>query len=157
MRKTTLILALAMITLLSSSCSAIYHKIKYSNKDIQISNPCEGETGLDFKIISLIGDKDEQTVTFTGKFINHDVNKNVSVGGNFISYDAEGNGHNSLRDVAAYKALTDVGVKFSFRIPGKMVPKRNKKMAVIAFDIDDCRIELRNVPIIWKTIKKEEK
>ena len=157
MRKASIILGFAFMMLMTSSCGTIYRKIKYSSKDIQISNPCAVETGLDFKIVSLIGDKDEQTLTFTGKFINHDVNKNVSVGGNFVSYDMDGNGHNALRDVKAYKALTDTWVKFSFRVPGKLVPKRNKQMAVIAFDIDDCRIELRNVPIIWKKIEKEEK
>ena len=154
MKKLTLFIGLALMTVFISSCT-IYEKIIFSSKDIIISNPCEGETGLDFKFISLIGDKDEQTLRLTGKFINHDVNKNISVGGNLVSYDEEGNAHNNTREVNTYKALTDVTVKFSFSIPGQMVPKRNKKMPVISFEIGDCHIEMRNVPIVWKTIDKE--
>ena len=155
MRKLLLFFGFAMIAMLTTSCSTIYQKIKYSNKDIEISNPCEGEE-IDFKLISLIGDKDEQTMVLNCRFINRNVNKEIRVGNNFMAYDTEGIAHNSSRG-KDYKALTDKKVNFSIDVPGKVVPKKVKKMAVIAFDIDDCRIEMRNVPIIWKKIKKEDK
>lgn len=154
MRKISLLLSLAMIVMLLSSCGTIYQKIKYSNKDIEISNPCEGEE-IDFKLISLIGDKDEQTMVLNCRFINRNVNKDIRVR-NFMAYDTEGVAHNTSRS-NEYKALTDKKVNFSIDVPGKVVPKKVKKMAVIAFDIDDCHIEMRNVPIIWKKIKKEDK
>lgn len=156
MKKFYLIIGIALVTVFMSSCT-LYEKIVFSSKDITISNPCEGETGLDFKLVSLIGDKDLQTLTLNGKFVNHDVNKNLKVGENLVSYDQEGNAHNDARNLQTYKALTDVQVKFSLQIPGQLVPKRNKKMAVISFDLGECRIELRNVPIMWKKIQKEEK
>lgn len=154
MRKLYLIIAALLCTIMMSSC-VLYEKYLFSSKDIAISNPCEGETGLDFKIISLIGDRNTQTLTLTGKFINHDVNKVVKVGGELICYDAEGNAHNSNNSFTSFKSLTDVPVRFEMPIPGQMVPKRNKKMSVISFDIDECRIELRNVPIMWKTVEKK--
>ena len=47
--------------------------------------------------------------------------------------------------------ITDVPVKDSFEIPGKANPNVVKIMPVISFNIgDECRIELRNVPINWK-------
>lgn len=155
MRKLFLLFGFAMIVMLTTSCSTIYQKIKYSNKDITISNPCEGEI-IDFKLISLIGDKEEQTMVLNCRLINRDVNKDIRVGGNFIAYDTEGAEHKTSRS-DSYKAKTDKKVNFSIEIPGKAIPKKVKKMAVIAFDMDDCRVELRNVPIIWKKIKKEEK
>ncbi len=155
MRKIFLLFGVAVIMMMSSSCNTIYHKIKYSNKSIEISNNCENEE-LDFKLISLIGDKKEQTIVLNGRFINRDVNKDLRVGGNLIAYDTEGVPHNSNRSTQ-YEALTDKKVYFSLEIPGKAVPRKVKKMAIIAFDIDNCRVELRNVPIIWKKIKDEKK
>ena len=156
MRKLYLLIGIILVTSFMSSC-VLYEKIVFSSKDITISNSCEGETGMDFKFVSLIGDKEEQTVTLTGKFINHDVNKNLRVGDNLIAYDEEGNAHNNARNIQTYKALTDITVKFSLEIPGQMVPKRNKKMTVISFGIGDCHIEMRNVPIVWKKIEKDNK
>lgn len=155
MRKLLLFFGFAMIAMLTTSCSTIYQKIKYSNKDITISNPCEGEE-IDFKLISLIGDKEEQTMVLNCRLINRGVNKNIYVGGNFLAYDTEGVAHKSSRS-DSYNAKTDKKVNFSIEIPGKAIPKKVKKMAVIAFDMGDCRVELRNVPIIWKKFKKEEK
>ena len=96
--------------MLLSSCGTIYQKIKYSNKDIEISNPCEGEE-IDFKLISLIGDKDEQTMVLNCRFINRNVNKDIRVR-NFMAYDTEGVAHNTSRS-NEYKALTDKKVNFS--------------------------------------------
>lgn len=152
MKKIFLVISLAMIVTLLSSCSTIYRKIKYSDKDIEISNPCEGED-IDFKLISLIGDKNEQTMVLNCRLINRNVNKDIRVGNNFTAYDTEGIAHD-LSWGKNYKALTDKKVDFSIEIPGKVLPKKVKKMAVIAFDIDDCRIEMRNVPITWKKTEK---
>lgn len=154
MRKLFLLLGFAMVVILTVSCGTIHQKIKYSSKDIQISNPCEGED-LDFKLISLIGDKEEQTMVLNCRFINRDVNKEIRVGGNFVAYDTEGDEHSGNR-TKEYTAKTDKKVDFSIDIPGKVVPRKVKKMAVITFNIGDCRIEMRNVPIIWKKIDKEK-
>lgn len=156
MRKFFTIFSIVSVTLLMTSC-AIHEKHVFSSDEITISNPCADAT-IDFKLVSLIGDKDAQTMTLTGKFVNHGVNKDITVGRNLVAYDTEGDAHNTTSRVAVdYKSLTDVAVKFSFQIPGQVVPKKVKKMSVIAFDIDDCRVELRNVPIIWKSNKKEDK
>lgn len=154
MKRTYLLLVFALTMLLTTSCSTIYQKIKYSSKSIEISNPCEGDE-MDFKIISLIGDKDEQTMVLKCRFINRDVNKEIRVGGNFVAYDTEGDEHSGNRAME-YTAKTDKKVDFSIDIPGKVVPRKVKKMAVIAFNVGDCRIEMRNVPIIWKKIDKEK-
>lgn len=154
MRRLFLLLGFAMVAMLTVSCSTIHQKIKYSNKDIQISNPCEGEN-LDFKLISLIGDKEEQILVLNCRLINRDVNKDIRVGGHLVAYDTEGNEHSGNR-TSEYTAKTDKKVDFSLDIPGKVLPKKVKKMAVISFDIGDCNIEIRNVPIIWKKIDKEK-
>lgn len=155
MRKLFLLSGIAMIVLLSTSCSTIYQKIKYSSDTIEISNPCEGDK-LDFKLISLIGDKEEQTMVLNFRIINRDVNKNLNVGENFVCYDTEGVEH-SARMGKTYQARTDKKVFVSIDIPGKVVPKKVKKMSAITFKIDDCDIQIKNVPIIWKRIKKEDK
>ena len=154
MKRLSLLFGFALIILLTSSCGTIYQKIKYSNKDIQISNPCEGED-IDFKLISLIGDKEEQTMVLNCRFINRNVNKDIRVGGNFVCYDTEGVQHGARTQ--SFDAKTDKKINFSIELQGKVLPKKVKKMAVIAFDIDNCRIEMRNVPIIWKKIDKENK
>lgn len=155
MKKVSLLFGFVLLILLTSSCGAINQKIKYSNKNIQISNPCEGED-IDFKLISLIGDKEEQTMVLNCRFINRNVNKEIRVGGNFVCYDSEGVAYGASRS-QSFDAKTDKKINFSIELQGKALPKKVKKMAVIAFDIDDCRIEMRNVPIIWKKIDKENK
>ena len=32
--------------------------------------------------------------------------------------------------------------------------RKVKKMAAIAFDVDDCHIEVKNVPVVWEKRKK---
>ncbi|MBQ6084322.1 MAG: hypothetical protein IJK92_08235 [Bacteroidales bacterium] len=155
MKKLFLLFGLALTMLLTTSCGTIYQKIKYSNKSIEISNPCQGEE-MDFKLISLIGDKEEQTMVLNCRLINRGVNKDVRVGGNFVAYDTEGVGHNGISGFNI-TAKTDKKVDFHINIPGKVVPRKVKKMAAITFDIDDCHIEMKNVPIMWKKIEKENK
>ena len=155
MRRLLLLFGFAMMVMLTTSCSTIYQKIKYSDKDITISNPCEGQD-LDFKLISLIGDKENQTMVLNCRIINRDVNKEMNIGSNFIAYDTEGVEHKRSWG-NNYTAKTDKKVNISIEIPGKVVPKKVKKMTVISFNAGDCHIEMRNVPIIWKKIKKEDK
>ena len=155
MRKFILPLLFTTVMMLTSSCSTIYQKIKYSNKNIEISNPCQDET-IDFKLISLIGDKEEQTLVLNCRFINMDVNADIRVGGNFVCYDTEGVAHNS-NSSKSYNARTDKKVDFSINIPGKVVPRKVKKLNVVSFDIGDCHITMKNVPIIWRKIDKENK
>lgn len=155
MRKFILPLVCAIVMTMTTSCSTIYQKIKYSNKNIEISNPCQDET-IDFKLISLIGDKEEQTLVLNCRFINRDVNANIAVGGNLVCYDTEGVAHNTYSS-RSYDARTDKKVNFSINIPGKVVPRKVKKLSVVSFDIGDCRITMKNVPIIWKKIEKENK
>lgn len=154
MKKLFLLFGLALTMLLTTSCGTICQKIKYSNKSIEISNPCQGEE-IDFKLISLIGDKEEQTMVLNCRFINRNVNKVIRVGGNFVCYDTEGVQHGARTQ--SFDARTDKKINFSIELQGKVLPKKVKKLSVIAFDIDDCRIEMRNVPIIWKKIDKENK
>ena len=73
----------------------------------------------------------------------------------FIACDDEGEEHNDnnyySRTSKDFNMITDVPVKYSFEIPGKANPNVVKIMPVISFNIgDECRIELRNVPINWK-------
>lgn len=120
---------------------------KSSNNEMSISNPCD--EWLDVEFVSLIGSKGAQTVKLTCKMINHDVNATMYVR-KFICYDADGNEHNDGWYRQEYKTLVDVPVKFSINIPGKISPLKTKVIPVIGFDIDDCHIELRNVPVNWK-------
>lgn len=118
-------------------------------KELEISNACD--EWLDFEFVSLVGSKGAQTVKLTGKITNHELNAKIKVGGNFISYDSEGNEHNDKNIYASsYNTVTDVPVKFTLTIPGRINPAKTKVMPVMSFDVGDCRIEMRNVPINWK-------
>lgn len=154
MRKLTLLFALVIVSVSMSSC-VFYKMIKFSNKEIQISNACEGEK-IDFKLISLIGDKDEQTMTLNCKIINRGVTKDIKIGGQLMAYDCEGEAHSSSR-AQTIRIKTDKKAIVAIPIPGQVLPKKVKKMAAIAFDVDDCRIEIKNVPVMWQKFKKEEK
>ena len=115
--------------------------------EMTISNPCDD--WLDFEFVSLVGSRGSQTVKLTAKITNHDSNKKMYVGGRFISYDSEGNEHNTS-SYTSYNMITDVPVKITLDVSGKINPAKTTVMPVISFNIDDCRIEMRNVPINWK-------
>jgi len=116
--------------------------------EMTISNPCD--EWLDVEMVSLIGSKANQTIKLTIMFTNHDVNKHVYVGNHFLAYDCEGNEHERNWSSGDYTALTDIPIKTSIDVPGKINPSKTKVMPVIKFDIGDCKIEMRNVPIDWK-------
>ena len=121
-----------------------------SSKEMTISNACEDT--YEFEFISLIGSKGAQTVKLTAKITNHGMNKNVSVGRDFISYDCEGISHNSTYwgTTSTYDMITDVPVKYVVTIPGNIDHTKTTVMPVISFNIENCRIEMKNVPITWK-------
>ena len=121
---------------------------KVVESDIIISNPCSD--WLDLEFISLIGSRGTQTAKITCKITNHDENKSMVCGGRVVAYDTEGDEHYSAYAGSSYTAYTDIPLKFSFEIPGKMVPSKVEKFNVITFSVGDCRIEMRNVPIEWK-------
>lgn len=113
-----------------------------------ISNSCD--EWLDVEFVSLIGSIASQEVKLTIKITNHDVDKHIYVGNRFLAYDSEGNEHARSWSSGDYNALTDVPIKTSMNIPGKINPTKTKVLPVVKFDIGDCRIEMRNVPIDWK-------
>ncbi|MGN0032234.1 MAG: hypothetical protein ACI358_00380 [Candidatus Limimorpha sp.] len=120
---------------------------------LSISNPCD--EWLDFEFVSLVGSRGSQTMKMTIKVTNHRSNSNMRLANYFISFDDEGVEHNDNGFYSStskeFNMITDVPVKYSFEIPGKANPNTVKMMAVICFNIgDECRIELRNVPIDWK-------
>lgn len=124
---------------------------KPNKKEMEISNPCD-EEWLDFEYVSLVGSKSTQTIKLTCKFTNRDTNTKVRVGGDFLAYDSDGGEHTTenYKIVQEFYAMMDVPIKFSLNVPGKMNPTKTKVMPVISFNVGDCRIELRNVPINWK-------
>ncbi|MBR6438755.1 MAG: hypothetical protein IKS65_06210 [Bacteroidales bacterium] len=151
MRKLTLFFALIIVSITMSSC-VLYKMIVFSSKDIEVSNACEGEK-FDFKLISLVGDKEAQTMTLNCKIINRDVTKSVKIGNNLMAYDSEGVAHSSSK-IQTIHIKTDKSAKVAIQIPGQVVPRKVKKMAAIAFDVDDCHIEVKNVPVVWEKRKK---
>ena len=116
--------------------------------EMTISNPCSD--WLDFELVSIIGSRGSQTVKMTMKLTQHQTNKRISVGGNFIAYDCDGVEHSRGYSTASYDMITDVTVKTEMDIPGKINPNNTKVMPVIIFNVGDCRIEMRNVPIDWR-------
>lgn len=116
--------------------------------EMSISNPCD--EWLDVEMVSLIGSKATQTIKLTMKMTNHGLNKEISVGGNFLAYDCEGEEHTRGYSSGYYNTITDIPVKFTIEVPGKINPSKTKVMPVMSFNLGDCRIEMRNVPINWK-------
>ena len=116
--------------------------------EMTISNPCSD--WLDFELVSIVGSKGSQKVEINFRFTNHDKNKYIYVGGNFIAYDTEGEEHKRYSSVDSYNAITDVTIKSKIEIPGKINPNKTTVMPVIVFSVGDCRIEIRNAKIDWK-------
>lgn len=120
------------------------------NTGMTISNPCDEWLG--FELVSVVGSKGSQKVTITAKFTNNDMNKSIGVGHRFLAYDCDGEEHTgwTYSCSGSFNTVTGVPVKFVIEIPGKINPATTKVMPVISFDIDKCRIEMKNVPINWK-------
>ena len=116
--------------------------------EMTISNPCS--EWLDFELISIIGSRGAQTVQLTYKVTSHNANARMAMGGNLISYDSEGEEHNRGYASSAFDMVTDVPVKVTMDIPGKINPTKTTVMPVISFNVGNCRIEIRNALIDWK-------
>ena len=113
-----------------------------------ISNPCSD--WLDFELVSITGSLGAQTVQLTFKITSHKANSRIYVGGNLVSYDSEGEEHNRSYSTSTFDMITDVPVKTTLDIPGKINPNKTTVMPVISFNVADCRIEIRNATIDWK-------
>ena len=123
--------------------------IKQPVNNMTISNSCSD--WLDFELVSVIGSRGSQMVQLTVKITQHSTNQRMSVGGGLVAYDCDGVEHS--RDWSAggtFDFFTDVPVKTSFEIPGKINPNTTIVMPVISFKVGDCRIEMRNVTIDWR-------
>ena len=116
--------------------------------NMTLSNPCE--EWLDVEFLSLVGSRANQTIKLTLKVTNHSTNKDLSIGGNFVGFDCEGEEHSRGYAPERYSSLTDIPFKTSFDIPGKINPNKTTVMPAMIFSVGECRIEMRNVPIDWK-------
>ena len=130
----------------------VKEETKPSN-EMTISNPCD--EWLDFEFLSLIGSRGSQTLKMTIRVTSHETNSEIRVGSYFQSFDSEGNAHSDDNYYSSTSKeltlITDVPVKYTMEIPGKVNPSKVKVMPVISFNIGkNCRIEMRNVPITWK-------
>ena len=112
---------------------------------IEISNPCFDDISVE--LVSLEGNKSSQQVTITISFTNHQINKNVYIK-NFDAYNEEGD-HFSTWSIGSFTTLTDITQKTSWKV-GQMLPSKNSKLTAITFQIDDCTVEMRNLPIDWR-------
>lgn len=115
--------------------------------NMTISNPCSD--WLDFELVSMIGSIGTQEVAFTIKFTSHEMNDYMYVGGRLIAYDCDGNEHSGFGS-QGFNVITDVPVKTTIKIRDRIDPRKTKALPVVCFNIGDCRIEMRNVPIDWK-------
>lgn len=114
---------------------------------MEIINPCH--EWLDFEFVKLVGSTSEQTMTLTFNFTNHDVNKRMMVGHNILAYDEDGGEHKCYGG-KYFDAKTDVMISYTMDIPGEVLPSKVNRLSHISFDVGECKIEMRNVPIEWR-------
>lgn len=117
------------------------------SNEFEIINPCSD--WLDVEFVELVGMTSTQTATLKLKITNHDVNMRAYVGGDLLAYDELGGKHNRLTG-QRYELITDVMVLLEIDIPGTMLPSKVKKFSFISFNVYNCKIEMRNVPIDWR-------
>lgn len=120
--------------------------VKESSPTVKINN--SNPDKISVELVSLIGNRSAQDVEITIKFINHDVNKKMSVK-DFVAYNEEGNEFSDYYPASGLSTFTDVPVKVSWKF-GKMLPNKNSKIPALSFMIDDCIIEMRDVVIDWR-------
>ena len=121
--------------------------VKQPVSDMTISNPCSD--WLDFELVSMVGSTGTQEVSFTIKFTSHEMNDYMYVGGKLIAYDSDGNEH-SGNGAQGFNVIMDVPVKATIKIRDRIDPRKTQVLPVVSFNIGDCRIEMRKVPIDWK-------
>lgn len=132
-------------TVSSSDFDTPFEETPQANGPV-ISSSCEEDITVEF--VSLVGSKASQTVNVTIKYTNHNVNTRMKVR-SFKAYNEEGDMFTDLYPVDDREAITDVPIKLKWEV-GQMLPSRNSKLTVMTFEINDCTIEIRNVPIEWK-------
>ena len=120
-------------------------EIQSTEQGIDIQNSCPEKISVE--LISLAGNRASQTVDITIKYTNHDVNATMRIR-DFLAYNEEGNEF-SVYNAGSNESFTDVPIKASWRV-GQMLPSKNNKLPVISFRINDCTIEMRNIPIEWR-------
>jgi hypothetical protein len=124
-------------------------EVKQPVNGMTISNSCSD--WLDFEVVSVVGSKGAQTVKLTVKVTQHSTNTRMSVGSSFMAYDCDGQEHRGSWSLGGtYDFFTDVPVKTTLDIPGKINPNTTTVLPVVSFKVGECRIEMRNVPIDWK-------
>ena len=113
----------------------------------ELSNSCEDV--LTVELVSLVGSKANQEVNITIKYINHDVEKYMKIV-DFKAFTEDGDVIDDMYPNAPRcDAATDVPIKAQWNV-GKMLPSKNSKLTLLSFEMGDCKIEMRNVPITWK-------
>lgn len=112
-----------------------------------ITNPCSD--WLEFEFVELVGSTSEQTASMTFRVTNHDINKRMRIGHDILAYDQLGGEHSCFCG-EWFDTKTDVMISYTMEIPDKMLPSKVKKLTFISFKVDDCTIEMRNVPIEWR-------
>ena len=112
---------------------------------IEISNSCPEDISVE--LISLVGNIASQKVSIAIKYINHDVNQTISIR-KFKAYNEEGDEFYTYH-IKDNSTFTDVPVKVEWEV-GQMLPSKNSKLPVISFNIKDCVVEMRNIPIEWR-------
>ncbi len=111
-----------------------------------IMNSCEGD--LTVELVSLVGYRASQNVSITIKYTNHGVNTEMRVT-NFRAFNEDGEEFKMTWPTSWVNTITDVPVKAKWDV-GKMLPSMNSMLPGLSFKINDCVIEMRNVPIDWK-------
>lgn len=153
MKKITKLLA-ALLTVVFISTTVTSCKLvspttstpKKSKNNVEISNSCPDDYSVE--LVSLTGNKAAQTVHITIKYTNHGINKKVTVK-NFLAYNEDGDSFSEIFPCSDKNTLTDVPVKVDWEV-GQMLPKKNPRLAAITFEINGCKVEMRNVPIKWR-------
>lgn len=129
----------------NNNTTTIVNDKENTSKDIEIVNSCPDNISVE--LVSLAGNRASQTVTITIKYINHGVNATMRIK-DFLAYNEEGDEF-SAYNPGSNDSFTDVPIKASWKV-GQMLPSKNSKLAALSFRINDCTIEMRNVPIDWR-------
>ncbi len=120
-------------------------EVQPTRQGIEIQNSCPDKISVE--LISLAGYRASQTVNITIKYTNHGINATMRIK-DFKAYNEEGEEF-TVYNPGSNDSFTDVPIKSSWEV-GQMLPSKNSKLPVISFRINDCTIEMRNVPIDWR-------
>jgi len=113
--------------------------------ELMINNSCPEDFTVEF--ISLVGNRASQEVTLTIRFTNHRINESIYIR-NLLAFNQEGDEFSDYT-LGSFKTLTDVPQKTSWEV-GQMLPSKNAKLTALSFNIGECTVEMRDIPIDWK-------